>query len=141
MHLLKFKFRGGLFYKELPNSQKSSPPGGPPHNLEIGPQAQNQKSALPRLFGSSTAFQNGMTWPSSTNNQEAGPLQGKGLGAGQGLTGGDWAGGLLTQKLLEANQASPENFVQIHLPIQKLLMISVGQTHGQMDGDTNSIQN
>ena len=65
------------------------PPGGPhPCNPEIGPQPQNQKSALPLLFGSTTAFKNGMTQPSCTNDHWPAPLQGKGQGAGQGLPGG-----------------------------------------------------
>ena len=36
----------------------------------------------------------------------------------------DWAVVLPTQKLLQTNLASPENFIQIHSPIQKLFMIS-----------------
>ena len=55
-------------------------------NPEIGP--QNQKSALPQLFGLTTAFPNGMTQPGSTNDHLPAPLQGKGQGAGQGLLGG-----------------------------------------------------
>ena len=35
--------------------------GPHPRNPEFEPQAQHQKSALPRLFGLTTAFQNGMT--------------------------------------------------------------------------------
>ena len=56
------------------------------------------------------------------------------------LPRGDWAGVLPTQKLLQTNLASPENFVQIRLPVQKLFMISC-ITDAQTDRHTNSIQN
>ena len=56
------------------------------------------------------------------------------------LGGGCWAGVLPTQKLLQTNQASPENFVQIHSPILKLFMIFC-YTNAQTDRHTNSIQN
>ena len=42
IYLLKFHFRRGMFYKELPNSQKNSPRGPHPRNPEIGPQARYQ---------------------------------------------------------------------------------------------------
>ena len=99
-----------MLHKKLQNSQKNLSLWVPPHNPKIGPQAQNQKSTLPWLFGLSTGFQNGMSWPGSTNDHGAAPLQGKELGAGQGLPGEDWAGTLPTQKLFEANLASPEFF-------------------------------
>ena len=139
MHLLKSNFGRGTFYKELPFSQKNCPPQGThPCNPEIRPRPQNQKSALPQLFGSTTAFQNAMTQPGSTNNQGPAPLQGKGQCAGQGLPGGgDWAGVLPTQKLLQTNLASPENFVQIRSPVQKLFMI-FGITDTQMYGRTDT---
>ena len=89
MCLLKFNFRWGTFYKGLPISQKIVPRQGPhPCNPEIRSQPQNQKSALPWLFGSTTGFQNGMTGPGSTNDHGPTPLQGKGQGAGQGLPRG-----------------------------------------------------
>ena len=122
MHLLKSNFGRGTFYKELPFSQKNCPPQGThPCNPEIRPRPQNQKSALPQLFGSTTAFQNAMTQPGSTNNQGPAPLQGKGqayLG-----TWGNWAGVLPTQKLLQTHLASPENFVLIHSPVKKIFII------------------
>ena len=40
------------------------------------------------------------------------------------LPRGDWAGVLPTQKLLQTNLASPENFVQICSLILKIFMIS-----------------
>ena len=91
-------------------SKKLPPPLGSPHpcNPEIGPRPQNKKSALPWLFGLSTAFQNGITRPGSTKNHGPARLQQKGQGAGQGLPGGDWTGVLPTQKLLQTNLASPE---------------------------------
>ena len=65
-----------------------------------------------------------MTQSGSTNNHGPALLQGKGQGAGQGLPGGDWMGVLPTQKLLQTNLASPENFVQICSLILKIFMIS-----------------
>ena len=56
------------------------------------------------------------------------------------LPRGDWAEVLPTQKLLQTNLASPENFVQIHSPVQKLFMISC-RTDAQKDRHTNYIQN
>ena len=85
----KFNFGRGAFYKELPNSQKNCPPWCPhPHNPVTSPWPKNQKSALSWLFGSTTAFQNGMTPPGSTNDYRPAPLQVKGQGAGQCLPGG-----------------------------------------------------
>ena len=74
------------------------------------------------LFGSTRAFQNGMTWSGSTKNHGAAPPQAKGLGASQVLPDGDWAGEQPTQKLLNANLATPESFTLIGPPIQKHLM-------------------
>jgi len=54
--------------------------------------------------------------------------------------GGDWAGVLPTQKLLQTNLTSQENFIQIHSPVQKLFMIS-RRTDGQTNRHTNSTQN
>ena len=75
------------------------------------------------LFGSTRAFQNGMTWSGSTKNHWAAPPQAKGLGASQVLPDGDWAGEQPTQKLLNANLATPESFTLIGPPIQKLVHI------------------
>ena len=75
------------------------------------------------LFGSTRAFQNGMTWSGSTKNHGAAPPQAKGLGASQVLPDGDWAGELPTQKLLNANLATPESFTLIGPTIQKLVHI------------------
>ena len=77
------------------------------------------------LFGLTNAFQNGMTQPSSTNDHRTTSLQGKGLGAGQSLPGGVWAGVLPTQTLLETNFATPESFNQIGSPIQMLIHILI----------------
>ena len=76
MCLLKFNFGRGTFHKELRNSQKNVCPhlGPHPHNPEIRPQPQNQKSGLPWLFGSTTAFQNDMTQLCSTNDHGPAPL-------------------------------------------------------------------
>ena len=91
-------------------------------NPEIGP--QNQKSALPQLFGLTTAFPNGMTQPCSTNEHGSASLQGIVQGTSQGLPREDWAVVLPTQKILQTNLTSQENFIQIHSPVQKLFMIS-----------------
>ena len=95
------------------------PPLRCPHpcNPEIGPQPQNQKSALPRLFGLTTAFQNGMTLLGSTNDHVPAPLQGKGQGAGKGLPGGGLGESTTHPKVMQTNLASTENFVQIRSPI------------------------
>ena len=108
-----------MFYKELTNSHKNAPPLRCPHpcNPEIGPQPQNQKSALPRLFGLTTAFQNGMTLLGSTNDHLPAPLQGKGQGAGKGLPGGGLGESTTHPKVMQTNLASTENFVQICSPI------------------------
>ena len=45
------------------------------------------------------------------NNQGFVRLQGKGLQPGQVLSSMNWAGVLLTKKLLVTNQATPENFI------------------------------
>ena len=66
-----------------------------------------------------------MTRPGSTNYHRAAPLQGKGLGAGKGLPGGDLAGVLPTQTIFETNLATPESFNAIGLSIQKLNYILV----------------
>ena len=134
-----------MLHKKLQNSQKNLSLWVPPHNPKIGPQAQNQNSTLPWLFGLSTGFQNGMTWPGSTNDHGAAPLQGKELGAGQGLPGEDWAGTLPTQKLFEANLASPEFFFKsLHL-FKSYSWFSLSQTHWRTDSQTythtNSMQN
>ena len=75
------------------------------------------------LFGSTRAFQNGMTWPISTKDHGAAPPQAKGLCTGQVLPGGDWTVVLPTQKLLDTNLATPESFTPIGLPIQNLVYI------------------
>ena len=85
--------------------------------------AQNQKSDWTMLFESIRAFQNGMTWPGSTKDHGAAPPQAKGLGAGQVLSGGDWARVLPTQKLLDTNLATPASFTPIGPPVQKLVHI------------------
>ena len=54
------------------------------------------------------------------------------LATQKGLPGEDWAEVLPIQKLLETNQVTPENFMQIGLSVQKLFMIvcrSDAQTH------------
>ena len=66
-----------------------------------------------------------MTRPGSTNYHRAAPLQGKGLGAGKGLPGGDLAGVLPTQKLPGTNQATPEYFINIDQTIQKSINILI----------------
>ena len=76
------------------------------------------------LFGSTRAFQNGMTQPGSTKDHRAAPPQSKGLGSGQVLPGGDWAGILSTQKLLDTNLATPESFTLIDPPVHKLVHIN-----------------
>ena len=81
-----------------------------------------------------------MTQPCSTNDHGTASLQGKGQGTSQGLPRGDWAVVLPTQKLLQTNLTSQENFIQIHSPVQKLFMIS-RRTDGQTNRHTNSIQN
>ena len=69
IYLLKFHFRRGMFYKELPNSQKKIPLGVPTLvTRKLGP---TSKSALPQLFGSTCS--------------------GKRTGCSQGLPGG-WLG-------------------------------------------------
>ena len=107
-------------------------------NPEIGP--QNQKSALPQLFGLTTAFPNGMTQPGSTNDHLPAPLQGKGQGAGQGLLGGGTGqeGVLPTQKLLQTNLAMPSKFHSN--PFTCLKVIHDFQCHRRIDRHSNSIQ-
>ena len=75
------------------------------------------------LSGSTRAFQNGMTQPSSTKDHRAAPPQAKGLGASQVMPGKDWTEMLPTQKLLDTNLAIPESFILIGPPIQKLVHI------------------
>ena len=60
-----------------------------------------------------------MTQPGNNKDHGEAPPQSKGLGAGQVLPGGDWAGVLPTQKLLDTNLATPESFTPIGPPIQK----------------------
>ena len=86
-------------------------------------QKSTTKSTIPWLFGLSNAVQNGMIWLGSTKDHTAAWLQGKGLGEGQGLSGGDLARVLPTQKLLQSNLGTPENFVQFCPSFQKLIMI------------------
>ena len=43
--------------------------------------------------------------------------------AGQGQPCRDWAGVLLTQKLLDTNLATPESFIPIDPTVQKLIDI------------------
>ena len=57
------------------------------------------------------------------NNQGFVRLQGKGLQPGQVLSSMNWAGVLLTKKLLVTNQATPENFIHIGPSDQKLTNI------------------
>ena len=82
------------------------------------------------MFGLSNPFQNGMTWPGSTNDQ------GKGLDAGQVLTGEDWALELTTKKLAATSLLSTENFIQISPSVQKLFM-NFQNTDRPTDGQQN----
>ena len=106
------------------NSQKTYPPrpGHPltPTTLDLGP---NQKSALTILFALSNALNNDMTWCGSTKNHGGDWFQGKGLEARKGIPHMDWAGILPTQKFLESNLATRENFVQFRPSIPKLFII------------------
>ena len=65
-----------------------------------------------------------MTCPSRAKNHGGDRFQGKGLDAGQGLPrrGRDWAGVLPTQKFLNSNLVTPENFVQFRPSIQNFLI-------------------
>jgi len=64
-----------------------------------------------------------MTPYNSIKNHGAARFQAKGLGAGQSLHRRDWAGVLLTQKLLDTNLATPESFIPIDPTVQKLIDI------------------
>ena len=114
---------------------KKIPPRGPL------PRPWNQKSTLPRLFGLTTAFQNGMTQPGSTNNQGPAPLQGKGKGAGQGLPGnlGELGGSTTHPKVTADPPSKPWKFCSN--PFTCLKDIHNFLYHGCTDGHTNSIQN
>ena len=59
----------------------------------------------------------------STKNHGGDRFQGKSLDAVKGLCHRDWAGVLPSQKLLNSNLVTPENFVQFHPSVQKLFMI------------------
>ena len=87
------------------------------------------------MFGLSNAFRNGMTQPCSTHDHGGDRLQGKGLDAGQVVTGGYWALVLPTTKLAVTSLLSPKIFVQIGPSIQKLFMNF--QKHGWKDRQTH----
>ena len=130
--LLKFNFRWGLFKTKLQNSPKNLPPSF--QHLQLRIWAQNQKSTCSILFTSSNSFQNGMTWPRSIKNRKVITFQVKGLGAGQGLPHGDWAGVIPTQKLPGTNLANPENFISIDPTVQKLInILQIRGSHQEPD--------
>ena len=64
-----------------------------------------------------------MTQPGSTHDHGGDRLQGKGLDAGQVVTGGYWALVLPTTKIAMTSLLSPKFFVQIGPSVQKLFMI------------------
>ena len=111
----------GLFYTKF--SKKLLPPTPFVTHPQLCIWAPNQKSTLSILFASSNPFQNGMTPYNSIKNHGAARFQAKGLGAGQSLHRRDWAGVLLTQKLLDTNLATPESFIPIDPTVQKLIDI------------------
>ena len=107
-----------MCYKKLLNSYKNCPHWGPHTcNLEIGPLATKAKICSATVVWLNVSFPKCYDTTGSTSDHGTAPLQGKGQGAGQGLPGWDWEGILPTQKLLQTNLASPENFVQICSPV------------------------
>ena len=88
------------------------------------------------MFGSSNAFQNGMSGSGSMKNHRGDRLLGKGLDHVQDLLGGDWAVVLPTHKLIATSLVSQENFIEIDTVVQKLFNIFCST-----DRHKDSIQN
>ena len=93
--------------------------------------SQNSLNSPTFLFALSNAFQNGMTWPSITNDHGWDRLQRKWLDAAQVLPGGDW--------YYQPQPLSLENFIQIG-PSIPVIHDSKTQTHNK-SGTSNLLEN
>ena len=107
--LLKFNFKRGTFYKELPNSQQIAPSGSPTHiNQKLGPSHKIKNLLCHSCLAQQQLSK--MVWHNPIAPMTMGLLHFREKDRVQGRAyQGDWAGVLPTQKLLQANLASPEN--------------------------------
>ena len=83
---LGFSFKGGsILWKNI-----EIPPSGTHFRgcIIFGPTLKNKKSGQSVLLAPSTAFQNGMSWPCSTNDHGGDGIEVKGLGPDQIPTSG-----------------------------------------------------